>query len=263
MRTVIGAGIALCGLAMSAAASRAMATELDRPSDELYVSGAGLFEIPDGGRNSQNGYGLQLTGGMPLVDHPGYAVEISYTLVTRKREIDGSSDNQSSALINLSRDFGTYRWSARWAPKFKPFVVGGIGAVQDDVEGHQRINPGFDVGGGLKFPLGYLGATLRTQVSVIGEYNIDQTQGMDQPFYADFHVLAGLDFPIGVALHHAKVAPTTPANCGLAVVDPISGRKGCAVDSDHDGVPDNLDHCPDTPVDSKVDAKGCQILDGL
>jgi OOP family OmpA-OmpF porin len=34
---------------------------------------------------------------------------------------------------------------------------------------------------------------------------------------------------------------------------------GCPVDSDGDGVPDYLDKCPDTPLNLKVDAKGCPL----
>ena len=34
---------------------------------------------------------------------------------------------------------------------------------------------------------------------------------------------------------------------------------GCPVDSDHDGVPDYLDKCPDTPIGVKVDSDGCPI----
>jgi len=35
--------------------------------------------------------------------------------------------------------------------------------------------------------------------------------------------------------------------------------KGCPLDSDGDGVPDYLDQCPDTPKGAPVDAKGCPL----
>jgi len=46
--------------------------------------------------------------------------------------------------------------------------------------------------------------------------------------------------------------PDTPAG---AVVD----SKGCPIDSDRDGVPDGIDKCPGTPVGARVDATGCPI----
>src|SRR2546425_957352 len=46
--------------------------------------------------------------------------------------------------------------------------------------------------------------------------------------------------------------PDTPAG---AAVD----SKGCPVDSDHDGVYDGIDKCPGTPAGVQVDAKGCPV----
>src|ERR1041385_612413 len=44
--------------------------------------------------------------------------------------------------------------------------------------------------------------------------------------------------------------PDTPAG---ATVD----SKGCPIDSDRDGVPDGIDKCPGTPAGARVDATGC------
>src|SRR5213596_2914598 len=46
--------------------------------------------------------------------------------------------------------------------------------------------------------------------------------------------------------------PDTPAG---ATVD----SKGCPIDSDRDGVPDGIDKCPGTPAGAHVDAKGCPV----
>src|SRR6266704_3335382 len=46
--------------------------------------------------------------------------------------------------------------------------------------------------------------------------------------------------------------PDTPAG---ATVD----SKGCPIDSDRDGVPDGIDKCPGTPVGAHVDATGCPV----
>jgi len=36
---------------------------------------------------------------------------------------------------------------------------------------------------------------------------------------------------------------------------------GCPLDTDHDGVCNGLDKCPDTPAGTKVDSEGCTILE--
>jgi len=46
--------------------------------------------------------------------------------------------------------------------------------------------------------------------------------------------------------------PNTPA--GIKV-----DTRGCPIDTDGDGVPDSIDKCPNTPKEAKVDAKGCPI----
>src|SRR5581483_869615 len=46
--------------------------------------------------------------------------------------------------------------------------------------------------------------------------------------------------------------PDTPANTPVNSV-------GCPLDSDHDGVTDDKDACPDTPYGMKVDARGCPV----
>src|SRR2546427_2178573 len=33
--------------------------------------------------------------------------------------------------------------------------------------------------------------------------------------------------------------------------------RSCPIDSDHDGVPDGIDQCPNTPAGATVDARGC------
>ncbi len=48
------------------------------------------------------------------------------------------------------------------------------------------------------------------------------------------------------------VCPNTPS---LAMVD----KFGCAIDSDKDGVIDLLDKCPNTPITNLVNKNGCTI----
>jgi len=54
---------------------------------------------------------------------------------------------------------------------------------------------------------------------------------------------------IGSPTHAHQIRTQTTAMIVLA-------RTG---DADHDGVPDNLDQCPDTPLGTTVDASGCPV----
>lgn len=68
----------------------------------------------------------------------------------------------------------------------------------------------------------------------------------------NFALLGGLTFAFGGEEEPAPVEKA-PEPAPVPVVVPPK------VDSDHDGVYDEDDHCPDTPIDAKVDAHGCPL----
>src|SRR5437588_11551108 len=65
----------------------------------------------------------------------------------------------------------------------------------------------------------------------------------------------------------AIYSPSTQSTFGPTTATHFLGTAGLSVfhlgtpskDSDHDGVPDNKDACPDTPAGAAVDSKGCPI----
>jgi outer membrane protein OmpA-like peptidoglycan-associated protein len=78
----------------------------------------------------------------------------------------------------------------------------------------------------------------------------------------DYHFQVGLEIPLNYffkASHH--VEPAVP-ECSVSVVDPVTGRSDCTVDSDRDGVPDSKDQCPNTPSGVKVNEVGCPYESG-
>jgi OOP family OmpA-OmpF porin len=226
--------------------------------DMPYVSGMALYEVPDSARSSEIGWGFQFTGGMPLHDHR-YSIELSYYDVNRRRNIDQKRDYQQALLVNGVRDFGFVDWMY-----LHPYVLGGIGTVHDDVRGDARFNPGIDLGAGALMPIGFYGWAVRLEAVAIGSYNTGLGDGEDKNTYVDYHVTLGLQAPFGLRAKPA-VAQTPPApqqvaqaSCAEAV-DPITGKKSCISDSDHDGVPDDIDQCPGTPAGVAVDYKGCPV----
>ncbi len=127
---------------------------------------------------------------------------------------------------------------------------------------------------------------LQVRLEAKGRWHVSWLTDPHQGEPADFLMGVGLQWNWGAAAAPAPVAkelvvpPAAPAppvappppkdSDGDGVPDDIDrcpntppGVKvdavGCPIDSDHDGVPDYLDKCPGTPPGVKVDANGCEI----
>ena len=82
--------------------------------------------------------------------------------------------------------------------------------------------------------------------------------------YADENLLNDLRFNLGVQIplswHFGQTAPAPEKKeCELTVIDPQTGRTDCVVDTDQDGVIDQKDVCPGTPLGTVVNASGCPL----
>jgi OmpA-OmpF porin, OOP family len=231
--------------------------------DIPYATGSFVYELSDGSRDSNNGLGFNVGGGIPLTEHG--AVELNYYGLSRKRDIDGNDDYQNGVFANYVYDFGLFGFNQKYLPNFKPYVLGGPGYVLDDVRGSKHNHFGLDGGVGLLFPL-HVGSwdwgwAVRTEAGVVGQ--LDNGRSVDsQSTLWDVHFTVGLQIPLTPFFKpHQSANPVQP-ECALAVVNPVTGRKDCVADSDGDGVPDNLDQCPGTPAGTKVDEKGCPVENG-
>lgn len=238
----------------SVPAAAASVDEFDAP----YVAGFGLYELRDYHRDAKNGAGFQITAGIPLT--PRASIELSYLDSGRERHLDGAKDFKTTLFADYVYDFGLYGFKSPLLPNFKPYTLGGIGAVQEDVLGSKKIHPGVDAGVGLLFPLAIghwnWGWAIRTEAKVLAQYNDKETQPADQTVLVDYHFQVGLEIPLTYFFKPHHTQPSSP-ECAVAVVDPVTGRSDCVVDSDRDGVPDSKDQCPDTAPGVKVNDVGC------
>jgi OmpA-OmpF porin, OOP family len=233
--------------------------------DEYAIPYAGvgyLHEFGDSARDSENGRGLELRFGWPLsrLGYANLAVEGNLHSGQRKRDIDGLKDYQRGLMLDLVYDFGLFGWgdSAGDGPRFKPFVLAGLGVVQDDVRGSEHEHFGINLGGGMLFPLNWHGMAARFEARVLGQDNDKSVPGED--ILLDYRVGLGLQVPLTPFFATVERAAPAPAeDCEIAVVDPITGRSDCGLDSDRDGVLDGLDQCPGTPIGAPVDARGCPL----
>lgn len=261
MRRIIRVAVAVT----LGACGTARAVNIDNYSDVPYVAGAWVWENPDNRRDSNTGTGFDLTAGLPLQSQNwrDWAFEAKlYQVGHKNRALGYTEDYQRTLLFNVMRDFGTHDWNPYYLPKFKPYVFGGLGVFDDDVGGSSQWNTGIDLGAGLLFPLGYRGVALRMEAFAVGENNGSKRPGEDRDLYADYHFNVGVEIPLTILRKSAPTNPLEVATGCVNEVDPYTGRKTCAVDTDRDGVPDELDHCPGTPKGTAVDANGCPLQAG-
>lgn len=186
----------------------------------------------------------------------------------------------SAEQENISANFliGTEQFSGyNPATKFKPYVLigGGMqktriendtaysataGATQTGLTGTetQKIPAGSVIADAGKDTIANLGLGARYLINdalalrgeVRAEHNLDNswTQGK---------ALAGLEVTLGGRL--APVVPVAPQVEPVDVDKVVIVDVDVVVDSDRDGVPDHLDACPGTPVNTVVDARGCPV----
>lgn len=253
---------AAAAAAIAVASSPASAFTLGEHSP--YFAAQYLYEISDSARESDNGHGFQLTFGMALPFLQGFEGEVSFTDLGRKRDIDRNKDYTSTLSFDLLRGLGTYGYRNEAGepqfPQLKPFGVFGLVLVEEDVAADRNYHAGANAGIGTLIDLGYRGVALRTEARVLAQSNSKSVPSHSSLF--DYRVSVGVQVPFAAVLPAAAApeqAPPPPAECELAVVDPVTGRTDCGDDADGDGVTDGLDECPGTLPGTVVDAKGCPV----
>jgi OmpA-OmpF porin, OOP family len=144
-----------------------------------------------------------------------------------------------------------------------PFLALGAGGVIVNGGPSADKNPMLDYGVGLKYFLeDYL--ALRVDVRHMLVYSNVNTHN-------DVELGIGVSYYFGK--ERKKTPPPLPDSDGDGVPDELDkcpdtpkgvkvDRKGCPEDSDKDGVPDYLDKCPNTPMGVPVDKSGCPPENG-
>lgn len=162
--------------------------------------------------------------------------------------------------LGIVRLEGNLTWFLLGDRPFTPYFMGGAGAAYLHYEGDPSSIHQFAYGGGLGFRMA-LGENVSLRVEGRDlRYRLPVRTG-HVGYRNEPEVYAGISFGIGGPSRdedHDGVrddddrCPGTPIG---ARVDAV----GCALDSDDDGVFDGIDQCPSTPSGAKVDARGCQL----
>ncbi|PWB72770.1 outer membrane beta-barrel domain-containing protein [candidate division GN15 bacterium] len=188
-----------------------------------------------------------------------------------------SSKHATAKLTGLMFGLeGQWYYEPDW--RFQPYLLAGVGLdfwkVKNVVSSvsHKASDFNFKIGTGLLCPINdkfAIDAQVKLTTDIVhlsqdfpaGFYGPnDWKKYSNRPFKAYLEPTLGLNLFFGGELDsdHDGVpdskdkCPNTPA--GVKV-----DKTGCPLDSDGDGVPDYLDKCPDTPKGVKVDANGCPI----
>ena len=245
---------ALCAALLSTPA--AAETYFDR-ADAPYAGILGNYVLTDSKRPADDGNGYQLFFGVPL-PYEHYGVEISFFDNSIERTLDGQDDYQTGLVVDVIRDFGVYDWGeGSNFPRFKPFALLGLAAVQEDILSDKELHLGLDLGVGSLIELPWWGLALRLEARYLAQNNDDSAPGED--FLGDVRIGLGVQIPLDCLFDRPVRMDKDDPDCELAVVDPDTGRKDCVADSDRDGVPDTLDRCPGTPLATQVDPYGCAL----
>ncbi|MBD3234447.1 MAG: OmpA family protein, partial [candidate division Zixibacteria bacterium] len=158
----------------------------------------------------------------------------------------------------------------------RPYVLGGLGAIFWTVESSQdEAEPDYNysdlvlkAGAGAEFALsekvgldvGLKFHFLPAYISTPEEWTSDDKKSSNRPFQAIFEPGIAFNYYLGGGRDTDKdgvkddfdQCPDTPLG---AMVD----ANGCPLDDDGDGVYDGLDQCPNTPRGARVDVNGCPM----
>ena len=207
--------------------------------------------------------GYTFEGNEDLESKAVYGIRFGYD-ITKEWGVEGTFDwlrtNYSTNIANSDVDTYGYRLEALYhflpQGKLVPFLAAGVG----DRTAHYT-NPSITrdrnqilavYGAGLKYFLYKdiaLRGDIRHMILLNDNYNnLEYTIGL--AYYFGGPKPAPLDSDKDGVTDNYDKCPGTPI--GVRV-----DRDGCPLDTDRDGVPDYLDKCPGTPAGVKVDKDGC------
>ncbi len=217
-----------------------------------YLSPSINYVFADSGRNSDDAFGGQLALGYNFLSN--FSVEAEVKADSLDINTGGSFDLLGAGLNGLAR-------FPLKSTAFEPFLIGGLGALSSDGPTSGSTNVYLSAGVGT-----FIAVSQRLLLRVDARYRIDtddQNIPSQDPF-EDVLLSVGLIFPLGKDMAGAKdddqdgvrnendLCPNTPLGTEVDV-------KGCPLDDDHDGVTNNNDQCPGTVEGATVDIRGCEI----
>lgn len=246
------AALLLASLAVTALAQETDTTSAKPP---IYFGGTIGYVWPDSDRDAEGPYTGRAFMGVPI--SPRNYVELGL-FGTRYRRDEGSGHDVGTGL---GGDF-VHQFSDA---TLRPFVSVGAGYLYEENRGDEGGDIFGNVGLGALMQVSP-NAFLRAEGRFISTLNDTAAPG-DDPLN-DIQASLGLQAMFGGKA--AAAAPPPVDSDGDGVTDDLDqcpntpagtpvNAKGCPLDDDGDGVANDSDRCPNTPAGAPVDASGCPM----
>ncbi len=236
---------AIAAAAITCGVMGPVGTALAEPED-YYTGVMGLVDIYDKRIHQDNGYGGRYYFGVPL--SPG-ALNLEFNIV-------GYDSNPNHKEYVHWGQYGGGLDLSFLLPKFseiRPFFILGGGLIWSDGGGFGNSQNSYaNIGMGGSYDLSRRWS-IRTEARGVALFPDSKNNGVEdysEGYYTD--ILVGL----GLTYTFVDELPATVRETVRVVEVPAAAPAACS-DADGDGVCDNLDQCPDTPVGVAVDARGC------
>lgn len=219
-----------------------------------YLGILGTHQFADQDRLVENGTGAMLLMGLPINSY--FTPEFNLYGIRSGRQYATGTDKIWGGGINLNLFPFTRNLN------IAPFLSIGGGAENDrTLAFDNKTSAVAHAGGGVLIALNKTRwANLRIEGGRYAIFNDDFNPARNH--ILDTRVSAGIQIALGgyPTTPPPQPAPVAAQPAPAAVAPPPSAPAPVAPkDSDHDGVPDGIDQCPDTPHGMKVDDKGCAI----
>ncbi len=214
-----------------------------------YIDVMGAYTWGDNSRGlADNGYGASAIYGTTFESGLGFEFHAFGDVF--ETDTPNFADYYRPGLgLDLTLSFGDRE-------EFTLFALAGGGGVYNDVvpddldEVNFFVNAGFGV---VTPPLTDTGLALRAEARAVYDFK-DQFPNNSKGQYLDYRFALGLEIP----LFHRVEVPATP-NEPVRVVQLVREVPTGLYDSDGDGVIDDVDQCPETPANTRVDGRGCPL----
>ncbi len=224
--------VALCAVSLG---KEAIAKEFD---NRFYVAPSASYLWLDEDRfTSRSGYGVNLALGKAISEDFNLELKGTYNRLANKgtNVVDGRDQwDTFGATVDLQ-----YYFSRN---DIAPYLVAGAGVMDSNVNSKNAVGLVGEAGAGIAYKLNDR-LSLRTDVRYRYNNNFNNhltSNNSDE--YNDMVVNVGFVIPFGNKSHETKKV-----------------AKISDLDSDKDGVLNDVDKCPDTKIGTKVDVIGCKL----